>query len=197
MRVVTRSSLLDTMARYWWAFLVRGVLAVLFGIAAIVWPRLTFQVLLALFGVFAIADGIVSLVGGLQSTGRARWTSLIAGLASVVIGVSVFLWPGLTAVALVFFIAAWAIVTGILEVGGAIALREQLEDEWLLAIAGVLSVIVGVYLALFPGSGALALTLVIGGYAIGFGILLAIAGVRLRSWRGGADGRDTEGAASA
>ncbi len=192
MHVITRSSLLDKMAARWSAFVVRGVLTVLFGIAAIVWPRLTFQVLLVLFGLFAIADGIVSLVAGSRGTGRTRWTSVIAGVASIVIGVAVFLWPGLTAIALLFFIAAWAIVTGVLEVAAAIALRDQIEDEWLLAIAGVLSVIVGVYLALFPGGGALALTVVIGAYAIGFGILLMIVGIRLRSWRGGADRSDAE-----
>jgi uncharacterized membrane protein HdeD (DUF308 family) len=197
MRVSSRSSLLDTMARHWWAFVARGVLAVLFGIAAIVWPALTFQVLLVLFGVFAIVDGIVSIVGGLQSAGRTRWTSLLAGVVSVVIGVGVFLWPGVTALALVYFIAAWAILTGIMEVAGAIALRAEIEDEWLLAIAGVLSVVIGLYLAAFPGSGALALTLVIGAYAIGFGVLLVIAGIRLRSWQGGTDRSDTEAGATA
>jgi uncharacterized membrane protein HdeD (DUF308 family) len=128
MRMMTESPLLDTMARQWWIVL-RGVLAVLFGIAAIAWPALTFGVLLVLFGAFAIADGVVSLVEGVQASGRRRSTSLIAGLPSVVIGVSVFLWPGLSALALLFFIAAWAIASGVLEVAGAIVLRHEIEDE--------------------------------------------------------------------
>ncbi len=197
MDVISRSSLLDAMARSWWTFVVRGVLMVLFGIAAILWPGLTFSSMLVLFGVFAIAQGLVSVIEGFRGTDRTRWSSIVSGILSVAIGVAVFVWPGLTALALLYFIAAWAIITGVIEIAAAISLRDQIEDEWLIAIGGVLSVIIGLYLAAFPGTGALGLTWLIGAYAIGFGVLLAVVGIRLRSWRGSsADSRDDAGIAA-
>lgn len=173
------------LARNWWAVALRGLFAVLFGIAAFIWPGLTLLSLVWLFGIYAALDGIFSIVSAItnrQENDR-WWLLLIEGIIGIAAGVVAFVWPGITAIALVYLIAAWAILTGIFEIVAAIRLRKEIEGEWLLALSGILSLIFGVALMIWPGAGALALVWVIAAYAIVFGVVLIILGFRMRGWR--------------
>lgn len=181
---VVRPSLMRGIARNWWTFLVRGLLAIAFGLAALVWPDVTLLVLVALFGAFALLDGVISVLFGITGRESIRWWMVIWGLVGVAAGIGVFLWPTIGALALVYVIAAWAILTGAMEIAAAITWRREIRSEWVLIVAGVLSVLVGGAMALFPGAGAVALVWLIGAYAVVFGVLLVIVAFRLRDLRG-------------
>lgn len=178
----TVSTIVGGITRYWWTFVLRGVLAVLFGIGAFVWPEITLVVLVTLFGVFAIADGVLSIAAAFAPD-QFRWSHLFSGLLGIGAGIVAFAWPGLTAVALVYVIAAWAIATGIMEIAAAISLRRVIEGEWYFGFAGVMSILFGTLLTVFPGEGALSLTWLIGTYAIIFGVAVAALGFRLRGMK--------------
>jgi len=175
--------MLDVLARNWWAVVLRGVVAVLFGILAFIWPEVTLFVLIALFGAFALVNGMLAVISAFRIAGTDRWWHVLEGVAGIVLGILTFLWPGITALVLVTFIAAWAIVTGIFQNVAAIRLRREIEGEWVLALAGLLSVIFGILLIVFPGAGALSLIWLISAYAIAFGVLLILLGLRLRGRR--------------
>jgi uncharacterized membrane protein HdeD (DUF308 family) len=176
--------MLDHLARNWWALALRGLVAILFGVLALLWPGLTLLALVFLFGAYVLVDGIVALLSALRAAQRhRRWGMLLLeGLAGIVAGILTFVWPGITTIVLLYLIAAWAVVTGILEVVTAIALREELRGEWLLGLSGVASVVFGILLFAQPGAGAVALVWLIGWYAIIFGILLLAVAFRLRGW---------------
>ena len=182
--------MITTLARNWWLLALRGVLAILFGLAAFAWPGATVAALVLLFGAYALVDGIFALVAAvLRATRHERWGMLLLeGLAGIAIGVLTFIWPGMTALVLLYLIAAWAVVTGILEIAAAIRLRQEIDNEWLLALAGAASVIFGLLLFFRPGAGALAVIWLIAAYAIVFGVLLIALAWRLRNWRGMAPG---------
>jgi uncharacterized membrane protein HdeD (DUF308 family) len=168
---------------YWWILAIRGLLAVLFGLAAFVWPGLTLLVLVLLFGAYALVDGVIAVIVSLQERRIfARWwVLLLEGLVGIAAGVLTFVWPGITALALLYVIAAWAIVTGILEIVTAFSARLPLAIEWTLALAGLLSVALGVLLAILPGPGLLGLVWLIGIYAIVFGVLLFVRAFQFRT----------------
>ncbi|HEY1417191.1 MAG TPA: HdeD family acid-resistance protein [Myxococcaceae bacterium] len=172
------------LARNWWALVLRGLFAVLFGIIALAWPGITLWALVLLYGAYALADGvfaIASIMAG-RTGGRPWWSLLVEGLVGIAVGIMTFAWPGITALVLLYLIAAWAFVTGIFEIVAAIRLREEIRGEWLLALSGILSGLFGLALVIWPGAGAVALVWVIGAYAIAFGALLIALGFRLRSW---------------
>lgn len=172
----------SVLSELWWAPIVRGVAAVLFGVIAIVWPGVTLAALILLFGAFAVVDGIAAIIIGITEHGdRERWwATLIAGIVSVAAGVLTFLMPGITALALLVLIASWAIVRGAFDIAASIRLRDAIEGEWLLALVGVLSIAFGVLMLVFPGAGALAVILWIGAFAIASGIILIALGFRMR-----------------
>jgi uncharacterized membrane protein HdeD (DUF308 family) len=174
-----------TMTRNWWVLVLRGVLAVVFGILAWVWPGLTVVVLVALFGAFAAVDGIFALVAAFRAHERRRewWPFAVEGVAGIGLGILAFFWPDVTALALLILIAAWAIVTGIFEIAAAIRLRKVIRGELLLGLAGAASIVFGILVLVFPGAGAVAVVWAIGIYAIFFGVLLIAPGIRLRRWR--------------
>jgi uncharacterized membrane protein HdeD (DUF308 family) len=176
--------MITAVARNWWVLALRGLVAILFGILAFIWPGLTLLALVALFGAYALVDGIFSIVAAFSDqVGKQRWwVLLLEGLLGVATGILTFLWPSITAFALVYLIAAWAIVGGVLEIVAAIRLRQEIEGEWFLALSGVASIIFGVLMAIWPGTGALALVWLIGSYAIVFGVLMLALAFRLRSW---------------
>lgn len=177
----------DVLARNWGFVALRGVVALLFGVATLYNPALTLVVLVFLFGAYSFIDGIFSVVTAIANRGGQpyRIALLLGGIVGIAIGAVTYFTPNVTALALLFLIAAWAIVTGIAQIVAAIRLRKMISGEWLLALAGVLSVLFGVFLAAAPGAGALAVTLWIGAYAILFGILLIALAFRLRSWQHG------------
>jgi uncharacterized membrane protein HdeD (DUF308 family) len=168
---------------YWWLMAIRGLLAVLFGLAALVWPRLTLFVLVILFGAYALVDGVMTVIVSLQERKHLRqwWVVLLRGIAGIIAGVLTFVWPAITALALLYIIAAWAIVTGIFEIASAFSGRLPVGQEWMLVLAGVLSVLLGVLLAILPGVGLLSLVWLIGIYALVFGILLIIRAFQFRT----------------
>jgi len=178
-------TMLPALAGNWWALLVRGIAAVLFGLAAFFWPGLTLFVLIVFFGAYALVDGILALVAGMRSSGGRRGLLLAEGVLGVLAGLVAFFWPGMTALVLLYVIAAWAIFTGILKVVMAISLRRELENEWLMALSGVLSVLFGLILAILPGVGLLSLVWLIGIYALIFGVALIVLGFRVRGHRQG------------
>lgn len=175
--MVVLTSLLVDAARNWWVLALRGLAAVLFAICAFIWPGLTLAVLVLLWGAFAIVDGIFAVVTGASS----RWWSLLfLGLLGIVAGLIALFMPGITAFALLMVIAAWAIVRGVLEIVAAIQLRKELTGEWMLILAGVASILFGILIAMFPGSGALAVVWLIGLQALVVGILEIALAFRLR-----------------
>jgi uncharacterized membrane protein HdeD (DUF308 family) len=147
----------------------------------LIWPTTTVR-LLVLFGVYALVDGLFSLYSALVNRRRRGgwWLLLVEAVAGVGVGILAFVWPQITALAFLHLIAAWAMVTGVLELVAAFQLRRQVEGEWVLALAGIVSIVLGLLLALRPGSGLVAVVWFVGAYAIVFGILLIVLGFRLR-----------------
>jgi len=186
-----------TLARNWWAVAIRGLVAVLFGILALVVPHLTLAVLILLFGAYALADGIFGIVAAVRAAERgARWgTLLVEGLWGVAIVAVAFIWPGETALVLLYLIAFWAIFTGVFEILAAVRLRREIVNEWLLGLAGLASVVFGVLLVVFPGAGALTVIWLIGAYALVFGVLLLGLAFRLRNSSTAGSGRRRAGRA--
>jgi uncharacterized membrane protein HdeD (DUF308 family) len=177
--------LLETLAKNWWAIALRGVVAILFGVMAIAWPGLTLGAFVLLFGVFAVVDGIFALAAAFAGgSGRPWWALVLKSIVSFAAGAVTFLLPGITALALLFVIAFWAIVVGLMEIMIAIRLRKEIKGEMFLALSGALSIVFGLLLIARPGAGALALTWMIGGYAIGFGLILLALSFRLKGLRG-------------
>jgi uncharacterized membrane protein HdeD (DUF308 family) len=173
--------MLKTITDNWWTFEIRGIAAVVLGLLALFAPGPTLAGLLIVFGVYAIVDGIFAIVAGLNMPGGTNWWLVVGGIAGIVVGVFTFASPDITALSLIVLIGAWSIATGVLQVIGAIQLRKVIDNEWLLAISGVLSVAFGVLVVAAPGDGALAILWLIGVYAIVFGVLLVALGFRVRA----------------
>jgi len=170
------------LSRYWWVIALRGVVSILFGIALIVLPEIALPVLVILFGAYALVDGFTNIVAAIgdRKVNDRWWALALEGLMGVGIGVVTFFWPQITAVALLYLIAAWALITGIFEIVAAIQMRKEIKNEWLLVVMGLLSIAFAVLMVLNPAAGALAVITVIGVYAIIFGILLLALAIRLK-----------------
>jgi uncharacterized membrane protein HdeD (DUF308 family) len=172
------------LARYWWALALRGAAAIVFGIVALFWPPAAVAALVALFGAYALVDGVFNLIAAVRA-GRSgqQWGALVfEGIVSLLVGVLTLFFPGVTALALVLFVAAWSLITGVAEVVAAIKLRRYIQGEWLLALSGVLSIAFGIFLFISPMIGAIAIAVWIGAYSVVFGALLVGLALRLRSW---------------
>lgn len=177
---------------YWWSFFFRGLLAIIFGLIAVFMPVLTMGAIAILVAAFLFMDGVFALYAALRGRLLATrwWLLLLEGVAGVAIGTITVFWPGLTLLAIVYFIGAWALVTGVLEIAAAIRLRHEMEGEWLLGLGGLLSILFGLILFFSPGVGALALIWLIGIYALFYGVSLIVLGIRLRKRHG--SGQQTE-----
>jgi uncharacterized membrane protein HdeD (DUF308 family) len=174
-------SAVRTMAEHWWVVLLRGVLAILFGVLAYSWPGLTALILVTIWGAYALIDGIVGVVAGI----RGKWGSLVViGLIGIAAGIVAFLWPGLTAITLLWVIAFWAIVAGVLQIAAAIRLRKEVQGEWLWILSGILTVALGVLFFLYPGAGILSVTWLVAALAIVWGILLVMLSFKLKGMKG-------------
>lgn len=174
--------MLHLLARYWWVLALRGVLAVLFGLFAFFIPGITLLSLVLLFGAYVLLDGIFDLVAATRSPSH-HWALVLEGIVGIIAGILTFLWPGITAMVLLYLIAFWAIFTGVLEIIAGIRLRQVLSDEIWLILMGVLSLLFGLFILIFPSAGALAVVYWIGAYALLFGIMLLALAFRLRSFR--------------
>jgi uncharacterized membrane protein HdeD (DUF308 family) len=163
--------------------IVRGTLGIVIGILAFLWPGLTIAVVVGIFALYALIDGITNLMLGLTRSPRQErsWPMALQGLVGIAAGILTLIWPGITALALVLCIAAWAAVTGILEIAAAIRLRRVITGEWLLMLSGILSVVFGALVFAFPLAGAVSIAWILGAYAFASGVVLVALGVRLRS----------------
>jgi uncharacterized membrane protein HdeD (DUF308 family) len=174
-----------SLSQNWWLVVLRGLLAILFGALAFVWPAITWLTLIVMFGVYAIIDGIIAIVSGLSRTKESPrwWTFLVEGLLGIGAGIVALVWPGVTSLVLIYMIASWALITGILEIAAAIRLRNEISNEWVLGLGGLVSIALGVLLFFQPAAGGLAIIWTIAVYALIFGVLLVILGFRLRNWK--------------
>src|SRR5215510_5979407 len=175
----------NLMTQNWWAIALRGLVAVLFGIAAFMWPGITLRFLVALFGAYALVDGIFAVIEAFRrDVVRERWWALLfEGFVGIAIGVLTFTWPRLTAMGLLYLIAFWAIVTGVFEIITAIRLRHEIRGEWMMALIGILSIALGFLMIAFPVAGALSVVLMIGAFVFAMGVLMIALGFKLRSLR--------------
>jgi len=174
--------MLDQLSRNWGWIALRGVAAVIFGVLAFSWPGVTLVVLALFFGAYALIDGICALAAAYRGREGSTpvWPLVLIGLLGVAAGIATFLWPEMTALALLMFIAVWALLIGIAQIAAAIRLRKEIDNEWILGASGALSVLFGVLMIASPGAGALAVAWIIGSYSIAFGLLLIVLSLRLK-----------------
>jgi uncharacterized membrane protein HdeD (DUF308 family) len=167
-------------AQNWGLFIVRGVLALLFGALAFVSPGATLAALVFVFAFYAIVDGVLAVALGLGLPGGPRWLLVIGGIAAVAIGLYTGFNPAVTAGALVLLVGAFALVRGITEVAAAISFGSVVRSGWALALSGIVSALFGAYLIVVPQDGALALVYAIGFYALFAGVMYVATGIQLR-----------------
>jgi uncharacterized membrane protein HdeD (DUF308 family) len=187
--------MLEKITHNWWLYAVRGLVAVVFGILAFTRPEQALQAMVLVFGAFALVDGIFAIFAGIASHRYFErwWAVLLEGVAGIVIGLLTFFWPNITALAFLYIIAAWALITGIFEIVAAIQFRRVITGEWMLILGGLLSVIFSVLLIVFPAAGAVSVIWMIGIYAIFFGISEIIFAFRLHDLRRDFDKEITTG----
>ncbi len=170
-----------SMARVWWAFMLRGLLAVVVGAILLLFPQIGLPSLILAFAVWMIVDSVAELIGAWRTRGQKQWwAGILEGIAGIGVGLIAIIVPGITALALLFLVAAWAILTGVLEIVAAIRLREQITGELWMGLAGILSILFGLYLVIFPGAGILSLLWLVAFFAIAFGATMLLLGWRLR-----------------
>ncbi|HYA89860.1 MAG TPA: HdeD family acid-resistance protein [Thermodesulfobacteriota bacterium] len=177
--------MLEMLSRYWWAFVVRGIFAILFGILAYAWPGITLATLIIFFGAYVLIDGILLVIKTIGNWGGRddRWLLLLEGLLGIGIGMITLVAPGITTVVLIFYIAAWSLATGVLEIAAAIRLRKEIQGEGWMILCGIASILFAILLMFFPGAGALGLLWLIAAYALIFGVVLTVLGFSLRGHR--------------
>lgn len=175
--------MVHALARNWWALLIRGIAAVIFGILAFVWPGATWLAIGILFGAYAFVDGIFAIVAAVRAAQAHErwWPFLLEGTIGLIIAAIVFYDVGVALIAIYFMIVFWAFVTGILEIVAAVHLRRQLANEWLLILAGICSILFGAVMVWHPVAGMLATIWIIAIYAIVFGIVMIGFSFRLRA----------------
>ncbi|MCU1239087.1 MAG: hypothetical protein JWP63_7054 [Candidatus Solibacter sp.] len=172
------------LATNWWALVIRGMAGIIFGILALLWPGITLVALIFIFAAYALVDGVASLVGAVRAMGQhERWGVLVVeGIVGIATALITVFWPGITALALVYVIGAWAVVTGLLEITAAVRLRQIISGEWLLFLSGMASLLFGFLVMIVPIAGALAIAIWVGIYSLVFGVMLTMLGFRMRSW---------------
>ena len=172
------------LASNWWALALRGAVSILLGLVAFTMPELTIAALVTIFGVYAFVEGVLAVMAalrGIKEDDRWGWM-LTEGIVGIFAGCVAFFMPGVGTLAIVWLVAAWAVITGALEIGAAIRLRKIIQGEWMLMIAGVLTVLLGVFILSRPGLGVVLLATWLGVYAIFSGIVTLLLAFRIRSW---------------
>ena len=180
------SALLGTLAENWWLLLLRGLVAIAFGVVAFLWPNITLMALTYLWGAYAIIDGAIAIWAAFNLSGGdagPRWWLGLTGVVGILAGIVAFVYTGMTALVLLMFIAVWAIIIGALQLYAAVQLRKMIENEWLLVLSGLLSIAFGAVLIAWPSTGALAVIWTIAWYAILFGCLLIGLAFRLKTYK--------------
>ena len=178
----------DLLSRYWWLLLIRGVLAVLFGIAAFAWPGMTLAMLILIFAMFAFSDGVLEVVHALSHRKEIEhWVlMLLEGLLGIAIGLVTFFAPlaalAAGAIILAMYMAVWAIVTGALRIVMAVRLRKEIDGEWLLGLSGAVSILFGIAILAMPALGAMAAVFLVGAWAIVLGITLIMLALKARKF---------------
>ena len=177
------------MLSYWWVLLLRGVVAILFGIAAYAWPGMTLVTLLTLFGAFALVDGVFNVFHAFSGRKEDEhwWVLLLEGLLGIAIGVITFQAPEVTATVLILYIGFWAMATGVLRIILAVRLRKEIEGEWWMALAGLAGIVFGVFMVARPGAGALAVLWLVAIWAIVGGVCLVIFSFKVKALGGKLD----------
>ena len=172
-----------TLARHWWAVVLRGALSILFGVLASLWPGAFWLAAVVTFTVYSLVYGILAIAGAVTGGSRAGpwWALLLQGVVSLASAAIAILWPGITELALFYLIAGWCIATGVFEIAASVQLRREMQGTGLMALSGVLSILLGLSLGLFPLVGLVVLALWVAGWAIAYGVLLVVLGFRLRS----------------
>jgi uncharacterized membrane protein HdeD (DUF308 family) len=166
----------------WGWVALRGVAAILFGLLAFAWPGATLLTLAIFWGAYALADGVFAIVAGfrVRDSGKPVWPMVLIGVVGVIAGIGAILWPGLTASLLLMVIAFWAIFMGAFQILTAIRIRKEIENEWMLIVSGVLTLLLGLGIVLMPGLAAVAIVWTLASYAIVFGVLLVVLGFKLK-----------------
>ena len=174
----------NVLSRGWSFLLFRGIAAIAFGLLTWVWPGISLTALVLLFGFYALVDGLLAVWAAIAGRGASEywWVLLLGGFVGIGVGLLAFTHQDLTALALLFYIAVWAIATGVLEIFAAIRVRKEVTGEWRLILAGLVSVAFGAFLLARPNAGALTVLWVIATYAIFFGILLVMLAFKVRSF---------------
>ncbi|HKO46422.1 MAG TPA: HdeD family acid-resistance protein [Polyangiaceae bacterium] len=174
-----------TLTRHWWAFLLRGIAAILFSALTFFAPHVSLATLVLVFGAYALVDGLFALILAIRRTIHHRSSGLLVlqGVLGIAAGICAWLFPQRTVLALVYIIAVWAILTGLLEIAAGVLFRRWLPGHWFVILGGAVSLMLGVALFAYPGPGALALVLWVGAYALLFGVLLLSFAFKVRAWR--------------
>ncbi len=178
--------MIELFTKNWWTFTLRGLLAIAFGILALVWPGATIAVLAIFLGIYLLLGGIFAVVAGLATSGKNSrwWTLVLEGLAGIILGLVALFFPGLTEEIIVFMVAIWAVVVGFLEISSAFQIRHEIANEVIMIISGLLAVIMGILLFVFPIGGVVSIVWIIGVFSIAFGIALILLSLRMRrTWR--------------
>jgi uncharacterized membrane protein HdeD (DUF308 family) len=181
-RAALASTIVAPLARHWWVFLIRGIAALAFGLLGFFYPAATLVTLILFYGAYALVDGVfavISAVRGKEGMGPRWWLALV-GVLGIVAGLVTFSWPGITTLALLIVIGVWALVYGVFEIVGAIRLRKEIDNEWLLLMHGALAVLFGLMVLVRPGAGALAVIWLIASFAFASGVLLIALALRLK-----------------
>ena len=182
MPTFAEQNLAAALGRNWWLLLLRGLVAIVFALLTWAQPGVSLAALVLVFGIYVLADGLLGVWSAIakRRDNRHWWLLLLWGLVGIVVGVMTFIMPGITGLVLLMYIAAWAVITGVLQIVAAIRLRKEIKGEWLMILSWLVSVAFGVLLFLQPGAGALAVAWIIAAYAFIFGVLLVMLAFTVR-----------------
>lgn len=182
MPTFAEQNLAAALGRNWWLLLLRGLVAIVFALLTWAQPGVSLAALVLVFGIYVLADGLLGVWSAIakRRDNRHWWLLLLWGVVGIVVGVMTFIMPGITGLLLLMYIAAWAVITGVLQIVAAIRLRKEIKGEWLMILSGLVSVAFGVLLFLQPGAGALAVAWIIAAYAFIFGVLMVLLAFKVR-----------------
>ncbi|SEB00072.1 MULTISPECIES: DUF308 domain-containing protein [Paraburkholderia] len=175
---------LSSLSAHWGWLLLRGIVAIVFGVLAFLWPDLTLATLVIVWGAYAVVDGAFALVYGIGGAGNRRWMYVLVGLTGILAGLAALFWPGTAVIVLVMIIGYWAFIVGVFEIIYAIQYRRAQAHPWLIGLSGCLSVVIGllIVMCVYP-VGVLSVVWLIGSYAIVYGILMTLAAIQLRRFQ--------------